>query len=289
MIKPTVIWNITNKCPYTCSFCCVSANEMISPLSLKEKLKIVDNLDYDLIRFDLSGGDPLIEEDNIIILEKLSKKYGEKNVSITTTGIGLQNINLNYLKNHVSEVGITYDFPFEPSSDRPKDYNLNNLIQGQRAVHSGIEVIAQTPLTSSNIEPKIIQRIYRNLAEAEISQILLIRFSESGRGILRRDLAISQNQINEAVRNYKELEIKYGFPRVKLTSSVRGELIGKILTSLNITPEGDLISNPWSYSLNGKSNPSFFMGDLKKDAFSKIAGSSLYEIFLNQIKRNLLT
>lgn len=107
MIKPTVIWNITNKCPYNCSFCCVSANEIIPTLSLKEKLKIVDNLDSSLIRFDISGGDPFIEEDTPIVLEKLSKKYGKEDISVTTTGIGLQKIDLGYLKDNISDLGIT--------------------------------------------------------------------------------------------------------------------------------------------------------------------------------------
>lgn len=90
------------------------------------------------------------------------------------------------------------------------------------------------------------------------------------------------------MKNYKELERDHISPKINITSSVRGELIGKLLTSLNITSEGYLLSNPWSYSLHGGPNHCFFMGDLKKDKFSKIAGRSLSEIFLNQTKRNLL-
>mgnify|MGYP001460090584 CR=1 FL=1 len=42
MIQTPIIWNITNKCPYTCSFCCLDANSSTKDLSLEDKLKVTN-------------------------------------------------------------------------------------------------------------------------------------------------------------------------------------------------------------------------------------------------------
>jgi len=102
MIETPIIWNITNKCPYDCSFCCLDANSPVQDISLEDKLKIVRNLDSDSIRIDVSGGEPLIDEENILVMRELAKKFGRDKVSITSTGKGLVRVNLKELGNYVS-------------------------------------------------------------------------------------------------------------------------------------------------------------------------------------------
>jgi len=252
MINTPIIWNITNKCYYSCSFCCLDANSSPKDLSLEDKLRIVENLDSEDIKVDVSGGDPLNDAENLEILKKLSRKFGRKKISIISTDKGLEKINFSELANYVFEVGFTYDFPTEPSPDRPLGYNQHNLELAKEVSKAGVETIAQSPLIKSNTDPQIIEQIYLNLNKTGIDRLLLMRFSESGRGILKKGLALTQKEINRALNIYRKLENRYILPKVKITPSVRGELLGKVLTSLNITNQGLLLSNPWVYNLGGE-------------------------------------
>lgn len=287
MIETPIIWNVTNKCYYSCSICCLDANSSVKDATLEDKLKIIDNLDSTSLRVDISGGEPLMDDENLLILKKLSKKLGKERISITTTGKGLERVNLSELGEYVSEVGFTYDFPFEPSPDRPLNYNKHNLKLAKKVVEQGILTMAQTPLLRSNVDSSLIEKIYLNLREAGVSNLLLIRFSESGRGSSREYLALSQKEINSALRTYKKLESSYGSPRIKTTPSIKGKLIGKILTSLNITNNGLLLSNPWSYDSHGRPNEKYVLGDLTSEKLSNLAGAKVYQRFLTQLKRNI--
>ncbi len=257
-----IIWNVTNKCPYSCSFCCLDANSSIGDLSLEDKLKVIENLDSETIRIDFSGGEPLIDLENLEILKVLSEKFGRERISITSTGKDLERVDLEELVNYVSEVGFTYDFPRESFPDRPRGYNKHNLELAKEVSERGIETIAQTPLIKPNTAPEIIKEIYRNLNKSKIDKLLLMRFSESERGASRTDLSLNQRKINNVLKRYKNLEAKYGSPKIKITPSIKGESVGKIFTSLNISNQGLLLSNPWSYNSKGKPEEYCVLGNL---------------------------
>ena len=65
--------------------------------------------------------------ENLEILKSLSEKFERKNISVTSTGKGLERVDLKELANYISEVGFTYDFPRESFPDRPFGYNKHNL------------------------------------------------------------------------------------------------------------------------------------------------------------------
>jgi len=287
MIKTPVIWNITNRCPYSCSFCCVDANSSIEDLSLEQKLKVVENIDVQNITIDISGGEPLMFEENLELIRLISKKLGKDSVSVTSTGKGLERVSLKDLSEYVYEIGFSYDFPFEPSPDRLLWYNSHNLEWASKLSHYGIKTMAQVPLLKSNCSNEIARGIYRNLFEGGIDRILLIRFSESGRGIARQELSLNQEEIGLLLRHYRCLEKEYGKPRVKVTPSVRGDFLGKVLTSLNISNNGLLLSNPWAYSLGGTPEDYCILGNLTEEKFSDLAGRNIYQRFFLQLRRNL--
>lgn len=287
MIKTPVIWNVTNECHYSCSFCCIDANSSTNDLPLEQKLRIVDNLDVQNITLDISGGDPLVSGENLELIRRVSRKFGKDSVSITTTGKGLERVDLEELSQYVYEVGFTYDFPFEPSPDRPLGYNSHNLEWAMKLSNWGVKTMAQIPLLRSNSSGGIIKEIYRNLFEGGIEGILLIRFSESGRGISRQELSLNQEEINLLLKYYRCLEREYGKPKIKITPSVKGNLLGRILTSLNISNNGLLLSNPWAYSLGGAPEDYCVLGNLTKEKFSDLAGRNVYQRFFIQLGRNL--
>jgi len=279
---------VTNNCPYTCSFCCLDANSSAKDISLEDKLKVIKNLDSKTIKIDFSGGEPLMDLENLEILRILSEKFGREKISVTSTGRGLEKVDLEKLANYVSEVGFTYDFPRESFPDRPIGYNKHNLELAKEVSKRGIETMAQTPLIKPNTASEIIEEIYLNLNQSKIDKLLLMRFSESGRGASRIDLLLNQKEINNALKNYNNLEAKYGSPKIKITPSIKGESIGKIFTSLNISNQGLPLSNPWSYGSKGKPKEYCILGDLTKDKLSEIVGTNIYQRFFTQLRRNVL-
>lgn len=116
---------------------------------------------------------------------------------------------------------------------------------------------------------------------------MLIRFSESGRGDSRKDLCLTQEEVNRTVRFYRGLESSYGSPKIKITSTIKGNLLGKVLTSLNISNNGLLLSNPWSYDSQGRPMGEYVLGDLTKEKLSDLAGAKVYQRFLTQLRRNI--
>lgn len=287
MIKTPVIWNITNKCPYSCSFCCLDANSPTKDISLEEKLAVIENIDVLNVSLDISGGDPLMFDENLELIRRISKKLGKDSISITSTGKGLERINLEDLSSHVCEVGFTYDFPHEPSPDRPLGYNSHNLELAREVKKAGIRTMAQVPLIRSNFSKEIIEEIYKNLYEIGADKLLIMRFSESGRGISRKELSLNQNEIDQSLGHYRQLEKEYGTPKIRTTPSVKGKFLGKILTSLNISNNGLLLSNPWSYTSGGVPEDYAVLGDLTNEKFSNMAGRNVYQRFLIQLRRNL--
>ena len=290
MVKTPIIWNITQNCFWNCSYCCISANENSQEnpeLSLKDKLRVVRNIDSKDVSMDVSGGDPLISQDNLEILKELSKTLGKENLSITTTGKGLGSVDLDLLVKVIGEVGFTYDFPYEPSPDRPLGYNSSNLTVIGYVIQREIRTLAQTPLTRNNISDEIIQKIYRDLNEVGVEKLLLMKFFEVGRGIERSDLTLTQKENKNAIKNYRSLERKYGSPKVRIIPSLRGKLFEKFFNSLNITNQGLLLSTPWAYNIDGEPYEGVILGDLKTKKLSELSGRNVYQRFLTQLKRNI--
>jgi len=290
MIKTPIIWNITRDCFWDCSYCCISANQNSkkdSEISLEDKLKIARNIDSRDVFIDVSGGDPLISHENLEVINKLSDIFGRKNLSITTTGRGLELVDLNLLLRAVSEVSFTYDFPHEPSPDRPLGYNSSNLIAVQKVIQMGIGTLAQIPLTKNNISKEITHKIYENLNSAGVENLLLMKFFESGRGTGKSDLTLSQKENRQAIKNYKKLERKYGFPKIRVAPSLRGKLFGECFNSLNITSQGLLLSTPWAYKISGEPYNWAILGDLKTRKLSELTGRNVYQRFLTQLNKNI--
>lgn len=299
MIKNNVIWNITKVCPWKCDFCCIGA-KYISPnssnlskrinllknnqveLGLEHKLAIIDNLDSKMLKFDFSGGDPLFIPENTDVLENLSKKFGAENISLTSTSVGLRTLKTEKAKEFIGRIEFTYDYHNDNYSLRPKGYNEENLTEARRFAKNGMNTLAQIPLTKFNISGESIEKIYQRLSEAKIGKILLLKFSDSGRGRFYKDCEITPKEFKKATKRYKEFCKQEKGP--KITTQIFGD---KIIRSLNITNKGLLLSNPWAYNPDGNPKEYAIMGDLKKQRLSEICGKNPLEISIRQIWRNM--
>lgn len=325
MKRKNIIWNISRICPHNCAICCVdgffistkdeeirirSSNEFYKfrkeslhniydeanlflqknglELTLTDKLKIIENIDIP-IKLDISGGDPLILTENFKAIIDSSKKIGKKHISISTTGIGLSNTDLDFLSKYVENIEFTYDYPGDKIYfNRPRNYNGHNLRTIREMSKYGIKSIAQMSLTKENISESIIENIYNDLINSNVNELFLMKIFPVGRGGNNNINEPSREEYRNAITKFKELEGKYKFPKVVLQSILSEihnskpshEEMYYISNSLNITNLGILTLSPWAYDPFGNPLPEYILGDLKEKKLSELYNSNSYnELF----------
>ncbi|QPL42081.1 radical SAM protein [Pseudoalteromonas sp. A41-2] len=117
-------WHITEACNYNCAYCFAKwgkPNELHR--SLEEIEKLLDNLalyfingqsrlkselGYETVRLNLAGGEPMMLGSTFFIILMLAKQKGFK-TSIITNGHYLVNSRLDFPKNLLDMVGISFD------------------------------------------------------------------------------------------------------------------------------------------------------------------------------------
>jgi len=313
-----LIWNMSLICPWDCGICCVDAvnvksekgkvkitsegltkeefierNERLSiydqalqarqekglELSLEQKIAVLDNLDGIKFKIDFSGGDPLVCSENLEVIRHGAKKYGARNISVTTTGMGLALIKPEELAQHISELDFTYDNANSNFSEvRPVGYNNQNLRKAIEFKKAGIKVRAQTPLSKSNIQTKTLHLVYENLHKAGIEKMLIMRYFPVGRGSGKTSEMPTRDEYIKAINTIKELEFKYTTPKVKLQCALRGlsRYSGKnpcdlYSGSLGITSQGMLLTSAWAIGPYGQPmDDAFVLGDLKSSSIGEL-------------------
>lgn len=131
-----VIWEITNKCNYSCKYCIFNANSDFKKLSKTDCFKIIDQLianGFNYIKF--TGGEPFIRKDFLDILEYADKKIKfdiSTNASLITQKDieRLKKINIEFI--HVSLDGLL---------------NENDFIRGNNTFNKtldGLKLLTQT-------------------------------------------------------------------------------------------------------------------------------------------------
>lgn len=254
-------------------------------LTLDQKLTILANIDIDGVRLDISGGDPLVVSDNVTILKAASAKLGRQNVTLTATGSGLARIDLAELAPLVGEFNFTYDSAsIGDVADRPDAYASANLAVGRKLAALGSVTRAEFPITRDTNDPDHIRRLYRNLHEAGISKLLLMRLFPSGRGASVEAKTLDRVEYMAAITQLRALEKEFGSPKVKLQCALRhiesgaGGVPGNapnpcdmVRESFGLTPLGVLLASPWAINAKGwPSDPDFVLGSLLEKPLSAI-------------------
>ncbi len=320
--KIKIIWNITKICGWDCEFCCVDAyhvsknkneicimskglteeNRILSKgsigkqfelakdflitkkmeIGLSNKLQILNNINLNS-EIDFSGGDPLLLQENLTIIEKAAQKFGKENISITATGIGFSLIDVDDIVSFVGGVDFTYDFPKSRKVPfRPNGYNHSNLTKVKKLADKGISVTAQIPLSAKNISEEIIEKIFQDLNSAGVKKILLMRIFPVGRG---SDINFNEPSIDDyhnAIDKYKALQSKIGFPFVNVQTGLKKTIeVGNTShehyssSHLNITQLGILSKSPWAFDKYGEPLSEYVIGDIKHNSLSDLLGITL--------------
>jgi MoaA/NifB/PqqE/SkfB family radical SAM enzyme len=265
-------------------------------LDLAGKLRVLDNLDGVIPKIDVSGGDPLVLSETLILIRAIAERFGRENLTVTATGVGLGLVDPADLAPYVSEVNITFDgTPPELDPLVPQHYGLANLRAGVRLADHGVKVRAEIPLTLQNIDTKELTRIYRELAATPISRVLVMRLFPVGRGETREEQIPSADQYRDAIGLLRELEHELDGPRVGLQCALR-HLDGSggdenpcdaVRESFGLMADGRLLGSPWAINQHGQPiADNWVLGNLATTPITDILQSERAIRFRDNINAN---
>lgn len=266
-------------------------------LSLSEKLKVLDNLQGYDAKLDFSGGDPLAVSNTKIVMQKAAELFGKQNITLTATGAGLTRVNVNEIAPIIGELNFTYDSSGAVNQEnRPKGYAISNLKKAAQFSRAGIKTRGETPLTTDNIDEKILTKIYLDLHEANISTHLIMRLFPSGRGIFLKDKIPTVEQYERAVTLLRELENQYKSPKIKLQCALKYLDKSKyhqenpcdlVKNSFGLMPNGTLLASPWAINNLGAPVSDFLvLGNLRDTKMVDILSTEKVKNFVKKADEN---
>jgi MoaA/NifB/PqqE/SkfB family radical SAM enzyme len=178
-----IVWNITNKCSFGCSFCATHRDGAAESLGFRERIKIAMELSrLPDPRIDFAGGDPLGDPDAVEAIRAIAGYIILDDVSITTTGKSMEKFEPNELASLAHTFDVSYDFPSSwPESHRGAGYNRTNYAQLRRLGHYGIRRNVLTTLSESNVAPEVVEAMIGELRELDPDEITLLRLMPVGR------------------------------------------------------------------------------------------------------------
>lgn len=280
----SIIWNITNRCPWDCVFCVTDAGEscMRPELTYQEKLQVVKNLQGVDCRIDLSGGEVMLNRtDHLPIIEKLSHMFGKERIGISCSGAFINNSEAEFLAKHIADVEMTMDA--HPDVDflrRPKGYHSTAAKAATKLMAKGVVIGFQTVVTRDHLEnPTLFSSLHSWLKEHNVPVWSLIRYFPSGRGVNFPELALSVSENLEIVNYAKVLCAGTGSPKLDIhylmpgtNKDARCRCVRK---SIGILPNGDVTSCFWGLDANGDiSNSKFFLGNILQSPLVDILNSN---------------
>lgn len=329
VVLQDVIYNMTPVCPHDCATCCVDAAHVtrrgksisvrteglnveelvtVSPigesiydtaarhlqsrgleLTLPEKLAVVRNIDTGAARLDISGGDPLVVTENVVVLREASKYLGRQNITLTATGAGLARVDIAEIAGLVGEFNFTFDSAaLADVAHRPKQYASRNLQAARRFAERGCVTRAEFPISRSTSNHDHLRRLYEVLHSAGIKKLLLMRLFPVGRGEQLTHDILSADEYRVTIARLRALEKEYATPTLKLQCALRhlerparsGGIANVtnpcdlVTESFGLTPNGTLLASPWAIDSKGRPlHESFILGNLAREPLSAILES----------------
>lgn len=283
------IWNLTNRCPWDCKFCCVSAKKaalsgevvgleqsVFKELNFEAKLEVLNQLITNGIKIDFSGGDPLYFEDDYAVIGNAVEKLPKTMVNVSTTGAAFNKRKLDMLM-RVGKVEMTLDnLSGSNNPYRPKGYNESSMQALKKLASAGVRCSAVTILYPLTMTKNNLLSLHEWLCKNNISQWDILRFSTVGRGTGCNNLVVSNDEYLEIMQFIEGL----GGPiRIAFQHSLR-VLAGNYTChaaheSIGILPDGIVVSCAWALDKNGNPLDGFHLGKLPEDNLGDILKKAL--------------
>lgn len=268
-------------------------------LFLSEKMAVLNHINVERASIDFAGGDPLACAENILVIAAAAKKFGRGNVSITSTGHSISRYPFDLISSAIGTFEFTYDEPkSQPAKCRPTGYNESNLAVAKRFSSAGILTKCQIPLHFGNSSNASISQLVGDLAQAEISEILLMRVFPVGRGgrFTNNGSSLSKDQILRSIDMFRQESSRIGGPSVRLQCALKhlytdgvaeNNPCDMMQNSFGINYQGLLLTSAWATNEQGMPLSSdFVLGSLVRDGFDRIALSDKFSNLSSRLNEN---
>ena len=210
-----VHWSVTGRCNYRCRHCYMSAPHAVLPQpGTQEMFRIADEIaDCGIPVVTLTGGEPLIREDFLAIVERLVSR-GVRISTIMTNGALVTEELLDELEKRGVRCGIDISFD---GVDGWHDWMRGVPGAGENAIRAlrlcrehGFETGVQTVLHKGNLP--VLRESVRMLSELGVSGAAIGGIDDVGEGHALGPYILSDEELFEAYAEYLPQFVEDGMP-----------------------------------------------------------------------------
>jgi putative heme d1 biosynthesis radical SAM protein NirJ1 len=296
---PVVAWNCTKTCNLKCKHCYASSDnkQYDGELTLEESKKFIDDLkDFNVPALLFSGGEPLMKENILDLLDYASKRKIRSTISTNGTLLdkntckSLKKINLGYVGVSLDGIGSNHD------KFRGVKGAFDSSLKGIRnCIEVGQKVGLRFTINKNNY--KELEDIFKLIKEEKIPRVCFYHLVYSGRGSKMVDEDISKEEtrqvldliISKAIEFGPSVEILtvdnhadavYTYLRSKEKYKEKSDNILKLLKTNGGNRSGMAFANVDFY---GNVHPDQFtwqytVGNVKEESFGSIWRNSNHKI-----------
>ncbi|MBE6087065.1 MAG: putative heme d1 biosynthesis radical SAM protein NirJ1 [Clostridium beijerinckii] len=214
---PVVAWNCTKTCNLKCKHCYASSDnkKYDDELTLDESKKFIDDLkDFNVPALLFSGGEPLMKENILELLDYASQRKIRSTISTNGTLLdkdvckSLKKINLGYVGVSLDGIGSNHD------AFRGVSGAFDSALRG---IRNCIEVNQKVGLrfTINKNNYKELEDIFKLIKEEKIPRVCFYHLVYSGRGSKMVDEDISKEETRQALDLIISKAIEFG-PSVEI-------------------------------------------------------------------------
>ncbi|NRT76429.1 putative heme d1 biosynthesis radical SAM protein NirJ1 [Clostridium beijerinckii] len=214
---PVVAWNCTKTCNLKCKHCYASSDNKRydDELTLDESKKFIDDLkDFNVPALLFSGGEPLMKENILELLDYASQRKIRSTISTNGTLLdkdvckSLKKINLGYVGVSLDGIGSNHD------AFRGVNGAFDSALRG---IRNCIEVDQKVGLrfTINKNNYKELEDIFKLIKEEKIPRVCFYHLVYSGRGSKMVDEDISKEETRQAIDLIISKAIEFG-PSVEI-------------------------------------------------------------------------
>jgi len=214
---PVVAWNCTKTCNLKCKHCYASSDNKRydNELTLDESKKFIDDLkDFNVPALLFSGGEPLMKENILELLDYASQRKIRSTISTNGTLLdkdvckSLKKINLGYVGVSLDGIGANHD------AFRGVNGAFDSALRG---IRNCIEVNQKVGLrfTINKNNYKELEDIFKLIKEEKIPRVCFYHLVYSGRGSKMVDEDITKEETRQALDLIISKAIEFG-PSVEI-------------------------------------------------------------------------
>ena len=261
-----IIWTLTKSCSFNCRQCAVVATPKGAHPSVKQCIKIANNIKTLPAEFDLSGGDIMDNDNKFEILKTVAKILGPLKCSASITGLNLDKPRIDFLKT-LKNVDLTLNCILKKRIiiTRQLEYIKSSVKAISQLSANNIPVAVHTVLNHSTATVKNLSEIQSYLDNNDIVDWVWLPLYPVGRASNLPPAAFEYQDLNTLIKQLP------GKVKPKLQHTLKQENICHAKTkTLYISVDGKLVACPWALDKTGNPYKKFVLGDLLRESADKI-------------------